>query len=132
MVKFQTRIYISGMETNLKQKIGLRVKAARTQKGMTQPQLAEIIDKGFETVSNIERGKTAPNFNTLLDISVALDVPMREFFDDIEHSGSVDDAKGQLMVQAQVLGGQMDAATLQLWLKLGEVLQDESSDKTSN
>ena len=35
----------------------------------------------FETVSNLERGKTAPNFNTLSDIATALDVELKFFFD---------------------------------------------------
>jgi len=35
------------MSKQLKQNIGLRVKAARTQKGLTQAQLAGAIDKAF-------------------------------------------------------------------------------------
>ncbi|PCI02595.1 MAG: hypothetical protein COB78_12740 [Hyphomicrobiales bacterium] len=126
MVKPYGRNYVSGMEHNLKQKIGLRVKAARAQKGMTQPQLAEVINKAFETVSNIERGKTAPNFQTLLDISVALGVPMRNFFDGVENS-EPENKRQELVIQSQVLAGQMDELTLALWQKLGEVLLEEQS-----
>jgi transcriptional regulator with XRE-family HTH domain len=43
----------------------LSLKAVRQQQGMTQAALAEAIDKSFETISNIERGKTAPGFATL-------------------------------------------------------------------
>lgn len=126
MVKHHGRNYISGMEHNLKQKIGLRVKAARMQKGMTQPQLAEVINKAFETVSNIERGKTAPNFQTLLDISVALGVPMRDFFDGVENS-EPENKRQELVIQSQVLAGQMNEQTLALWQKLGEVLLEEQN-----
>lgn len=66
---------------DLKQEIGSRVKAARKMRGMTQAALAEAIDMSFETVSNLERGKTAPNFNTLSDIAAALDVELKLFFD---------------------------------------------------
>ena len=66
---------------DLKQEIGSRVKAARKMRGMTQAALAEAIDMSFETVSNLERGKTAPNFNTLSDIANALDVELKFFFD---------------------------------------------------
>jgi len=128
MVKFIARIYIPTMETNLKKKIGMRVKAARMQRGMTQPQLAEIIGKGFETISNIERGKTAPNFNTLLDISEAVGIPMREFFDDIESEEPTSEERRELMVQAQILADQMDTATLNLWLKLGTVMQKDAQN----
>ena len=66
---------------DLKQEIGSRVKAARKMRGMTQAALAEAIDMSFETVSNLERGKTAPNFNTLSDIATALGVELKFFFD---------------------------------------------------
>jgi transcriptional regulator with XRE-family HTH domain len=66
---------------DLKQEIGSRVKAARKMRGMTQAALAEAIDMSFETVSNLERGKTAPNFNTLSDLATALDVELKFFFD---------------------------------------------------
>lgn len=69
------------MTIDLKQEIGSRVKAARKMLGMTQAALAEDIDMSFETVSNLERGKTAPNFNTLSDIAAALDVELKFFFD---------------------------------------------------
>ena len=127
MVKKISRLYIPTMTKHLKQKIGMRVKAARMQRGMTQPQLAEIIGKNFETISNIERGKTAPNFSTLLDISVALGVAMREFFDEIESLDGDDNSKRELIVQSQVLASQMESETLNLWLKLGEVMQKEAN-----
>jgi transcriptional regulator with XRE-family HTH domain len=46
--------------------------------------LAEAIDKAFETISNLERGKTAPNFSTLTDIAAVFKVPMREFFEGMD------------------------------------------------
>ncbi len=69
------------MTMDLKQEIGSRVKASRKMRGMTQAALAEAIDMSFETVSNLERGKTAPNFNTLSDIATALDLELKFFFD---------------------------------------------------
>ena len=111
------------MSTQLKHKIGLRVKAARTQKGLTQAQLAEAIDKAFETISNIERGKTAPSFLTLADIADVLGLPMREFFDveDID----VSDARQRLLMQVNTLVSQLDDRQLGLLVKLGNVLQED-------
>ena len=110
------------MSKQLKQNIGLRVKAARTQKGLTQAQLAEAIDKAFETISNIERGKTAPNFSTLADISAVLGLPMREFFDVDE--ADISDARQRLLMQVNTLVSQLDDRQLRLLLKLGRVLQE--------
>ncbi len=111
------------MSDQLKRNIGLRVKAARTQKGLTQPQLAEAIDKAFETISNIERGKTAPNFSTLVDIANVLGLPMRDFFDveDVD----VTDARQRLLMQVNSLISDMDDRQLNLLLKLGTVLQED-------
>ena len=111
------------MSKQLKQNIGLRVKAARQQKGLTQAQLAEAIDKAFETISNIERGKTAPNFSTLYDIANVLGLPMREFFEleDVD----VSDARQRLLMQLNTMIAQMDDRQLNLLLKLGEVLHEE-------
>ena len=111
------------MSDQLKRNIGLRVKAARTQKGLTQPQLAEAIDKAFETISNIERGKTAPNFSTLADIANVLGLPMREFFDvdDVD----VSDGRQRLLMSINTLISQMDERQLGLLLKLGQVLRED-------
>ncbi|MCT4553643.1 MAG: helix-turn-helix transcriptional regulator [Pelagimonas sp.] len=113
------------MSKQLKQNIGLRVKAARQQKGLTQAQLAEAIDKAFETISNIERGKTAPNFSTLYDIAIALGLPMREFFDVDEEN--LTDARQRLLMQLNTMIAQMDDRQLNLLLKLGKVLRDDQS-----
>ena len=110
------------MSDQLKRNIGLRVKAARTQKGLTQAQLAEAIDKAFETISNIERGKTAPNFSTLADIADVLGLPMREFFD-VDHEDVTDDRQ-RLLMQVNTLVSQLDDRQLNLLLKLGQVLRE--------
>ena len=114
------------MSDQLKRNIGLRVKAARTQKGLTQPQLAEAIDKAFETISNIERGKTAPNFSTLHDIANVLGLPMREFFE-LDHE-DISDARQRLLMQLNTMIAQMDDRQLNLLLKLGQVLQENETN----
>ena len=116
------------MSKQLKQNIGLRVKAARQQKGLTQAQLAEAIDKAFETISNIERGKTAPNFSTLYDIANVLGLPMREFFE--LEDAEVSDARQRLLIQLNTMISQMDDRQLNLLLKLGQVLKDDDPNQT--
>ncbi|MEJ8559835.1 helix-turn-helix transcriptional regulator [Yoonia sp. GPGPB17] len=99
------------------------MKAARQQKGLTQAQLAEAIDKAFETISNIERGKTAPNFSTLYDIANVLGLPMREFFE-LDHE-DVSDARQRPLIQLNTMIFQMDDRQLNLLLKLGQVLKED-------
>ena len=110
------------MYEHLKRNLGLRVKAIRQHQGMTQPQLAEAIDKSFETISNIERGRTAPGFTTLAEIAQVLGVPMREFFE--PEDADTTDARQRLMAQVNAMIAQMDDRTLSTLLKLGTVLQE--------
>ncbi|AFW93797.1 helix-turn-helix domain-containing protein [Dolichospermum sp. UHCC 0684] len=58
----------------VKQLFGDRVQALRKDRGITQEQLAEDIDKSVEHISYIERGERAPSFETILDIAEALKV----------------------------------------------------------
>lgn len=114
------------MSKQLKQNIGLRVKTLRHQKKLTQAQLAEAIDKTFEAISNLERGKTAPNFSTLVDIAKVLEVPMREFFEGMDDELTKD--RQQLFTQLNMLASHMDDQTLELFLKLGEVIEASKSN----
>ncbi|MCM1228433.1 MAG: helix-turn-helix domain-containing protein [Clostridium sp.] len=65
-------------------KIGLKISYYRKLEGLTQEQLAEMIDKNLAFIGAVE----APNVNrtisldTLFDISVALDVPPYKFLMD--------------------------------------------------
>ena len=66
---------------NLKHHIGIRVRAARTKRDLTQEEVAEQIGKAVETVSNIERGQTLTGLDTLERLSRCLQVPVSEFFE---------------------------------------------------
>lgn len=111
------------MNDQLKRNIGRRVKSARLQRGLTQAELADAIDKAFETISNIERGKTAPNFSTLADIAEALQIPLKDFFDFGDTELPAERQEQLLLLNTMV--GQMDDAKLALLLKLGKALDDE-------
>ena len=68
--------------TDLKNRIGSRIRLARKDRGLTQEKLAEKIGKAVETVSNIERGNTFTGIATLEAIAKALKTPVRDFFDE--------------------------------------------------
>ena len=57
-----------------KQLFGERVQALRRERGITQGQLAECLDKSIEHISYIERGERAPSFETILDLAEAIEV----------------------------------------------------------
>ena len=55
-------------------KVGKNIKAARTEKNMTQLELADILGVSYQAVSNWERGNTMPDIAKLPEISKALDI----------------------------------------------------------
>jgi transcriptional regulator with XRE-family HTH domain len=57
---------------------GLRLKALRRRRGITQERLAEKIDRSVDAISNIERGISLPNYDTLTRLSNILGTPMSE------------------------------------------------------
>ncbi|MFT6077591.1 MAG: transcriptional regulator with XRE-family HTH domain [Rickettsiales bacterium] len=69
------------MKNDFKKLIGNRVRKARKNKGLTQEELAALIDKTVETVSNIERGVKLPGLATLEDIRKALGVKLSDLID---------------------------------------------------
>ena len=62
--------------------IGHNISAIRKIRGISQEDLAFIIGKTTNTISNIERGVNAGKLETLLDIARALDVEFVEFLND--------------------------------------------------
>lgn len=69
------------MTENFKKLLGKRIHKARKAKGLTQEDLAALIDKTVETISNIERGVKLPGLATLEDLRKALDVKLSDLVD---------------------------------------------------
>ena len=74
-------LIIQVMKNNLKKLIGKRVREARKNKGLTQDDLAALIDKTVETISNIERGVKLTGLATWEDIRKVLGVKLSDLVD---------------------------------------------------
>lgn len=61
-----------------RQAIGDQVRAAREARGVTQEQLAELIDRDRKTINRIEQGSHAINLDHLILIAAALDTPLAD------------------------------------------------------
>ncbi len=59
-------------------RIGLRVRALRRAKAITQSELAERADRSLDSISGLERGKYQPTVATILAVARALEVPISE------------------------------------------------------
>ena len=63
--------------------VGSRVRTRRTMLGLSQEGLASRLGITFQQVQKYERGANRMGSSRLYDISVALDVPVSFFFDDM-------------------------------------------------
>ena len=66
---------------SLKTRFGNKLKSLRTQKGLTQEQLADATELSIESISNIERDIFGPRFNNLEKIAAALNVEVVRLFE---------------------------------------------------
>ena len=114
-------VKIRGMAIDMKKMIGLQVRTSRNRQNLTQEQLAEAIDRTVETVSNIERGQTAPSLITLDRLSRTLGIPLRDFFED---SGQVNThRRAELEVKIRELARSLTDEDLEIAVGQVEVLE---------
>lgn len=75
----------------LARQVGLSIRMLRKRRGLTQAALAELIDRSDVALGAIERGVSAPSFETLERLSAALKVPPCALF-----HGACDSSSGTL------------------------------------
>lgn len=82
---------------NTKELLGARIREIRKARGLTQEQLAEMVDIEQKHVSRIELGKNYPTIDRLEKIAAALNIPLISFFDflhleiDDEHAVNIEE-----------------------------------------
>jgi transcriptional regulator with XRE-family HTH domain len=69
------------MALSLRQRFGIRLKAIRLERKMTQEQFAELVGISVDFLSLIERGINAPSFEVLERMTAKLDLQVRDLFD---------------------------------------------------
>ncbi|MDR7230978.1 transcriptional regulator with XRE-family HTH domain [Caulobacter sp. BE264] len=89
----------------LRTQVGLAIRHQRKMKGWSQAQLAEKIGRTVETVNKIERGLSAPSFETLEALSRVLGVPVGTLFwaDGLGSAGAETDSLQRLVARLSVL-----------------------------
>lgn len=73
--------------------LNVRVREKRKAKGLTQKQLAELVDVSESQISQIETGKRKPGFETLLKLGEALDCTVQDLFDDEKNPATGSDGE---------------------------------------
>ncbi len=62
-------------------KMGQRIVDLRKEKGWTQSDLARACDKDRQTIERLEKGRVTPTLYSLVEISRAMDIPLRVLVD---------------------------------------------------
>jgi len=63
-------------------KIGARIKQLRTERNITQSELASLVNKDQQSLSRIEVGGVNVSVYYLYEISNALNIDLKDLFDD--------------------------------------------------
>ncbi|RYE42053.1 MAG: helix-turn-helix domain-containing protein [Hyphomicrobiales bacterium] len=105
---------------DIRKRVGLRIRAARRQHGLSQSELAAKLERSIDTVSAIERGLSLPNLETLEGLARVLGVPLRDFFDFEEQGATPKQEKA--LAELLTLARQMSDRQLALCLELARVV----------
>lgn len=112
-IHFQPK-HTSGMKKQAL--LGLRLKAIREQRGITQQELAELIDRSVESVSNIERGAAEPSLETLARLSKSLNVTIADLAEPYESSRKTDANRTRAEASILEITKQLDGRNIKIAL----------------
>jgi transcriptional regulator with XRE-family HTH domain len=107
------------MEKHLKAYLAGQLRTYRRNAGLTQDNLASKIGRTAEAISNIERGKSLPTLETIVAISDALELPLREFFPGESFDGTV--SQNRLKAEAEAMSLLRDLSDSRLQVAIAQI-----------
>jgi transcriptional regulator with XRE-family HTH domain len=99
------------MEIDLKRQIGRGIARARLSRGITQEELAELLGRSVEAVSNLERGRSFPSLKTLEGLMRHLGISLRDMG---EEGAPADSARSRLELHGRAILGRLSDNFLDL------------------
>ena len=81
VIIFHQRRALAVKTQSLTYKLGSKIRILRKAAGLTQEQLAEMVDVSVNFIGYIERGQRAPSIHTLEQIAQGLDVDPKDLFE---------------------------------------------------
>ncbi|HEP5559332.1 phage repressor protein [Streptococcus dysgalactiae subsp. equisimilis] len=91
--------------------IGSKIKELRKNKGLTQKELAILVNMGDTTIANYEKGFRTPKKNTLFKLANALSVTIDDLFPPIQE---IDNAKHELKIPTSPLVKKITTTVVEL------------------
>lgn len=102
------------MAENTEPKVGFRLRALRDQQGLSLRALAERCGLSINAISQIERGENSPTVSSLHRLSIALNVPITDFFQE-ENRQTIVFVKRDLGLRSQSDGVVMESLGIGLY-----------------
>lgn len=93
--------------------MGMRLKRARLDAGLTQEKLAEKVDISVAHLSRIENGKEAPSLSLLIELMNFLEVSPNRIM-----AGYADETMPELLLEVQEIFEDCDSCQIQALLKV--------------
>ena len=109
-----------GMDKKLR--FGTQLRAIRKQRGLTQEELAEMIDRSVDAVSNMERGISLPSYETLGRLADRLGIPAKELTENLEDDRTTDPERIELETRLNDIARSLDKQNLRIALEQIAVL----------
>lgn len=101
-----------------KKSFGRHLRAARRQRRLTQEDLADLLDRSVYAISNLERGRSLPNYETMHRLSNVLGIALGDLIAWTEEAGG--NASGDGHHGAVSERAQLEAILRQVCRKLDE------------
>ena len=102
--------------------IGRRIKARRREKGRTQEWLAERLQVSVGYISQIERGVTKANLDTLDEISGCLECGLGELITGVSNNG-----RDYLSLELDSTIRRMNASQRDMFMEIAELIMAHES-----
>ena len=119
------------MAMNIGKYVGQRIKNAREARGLTQNQLASLMGKSVETISNFERGKVVTSLMTLGQLAQHLNIPVKSFFEDVPLDMSSSDAMSDAKLALRNAIDLLAEDDLEILAALADVLERRHRHKSN-
>jgi Zn-dependent peptidase ImmA (M78 family)/transcriptional regulator with XRE-family HTH domain len=102
-------------EREVARSVGARIRTLRTQEGLTQEQLAHLLNRRQATISAWESGRTMPSLGDLYDMAYLLD---RDVYELLPRRRSEPPSRGLMRaIEAQLPVGGRTRAALELFIR---------------
>jgi len=108
--------------------VALRIRTIRKRRGLSQEQMAGLIGRSPDTISNIERARSIPTYETLDALAKGLAVPLADFFLDPESETS---ERAEAMARLTDAARQLDSKTLKTAAALIEALVSRAAEESA-